>query len=418
MKGKTMGRGVKALAVSLAIGLGMTACSRDYVLGYLYVPNAQNPATITAYAIDYQSGALTQLSDSPITLNGADASTLVVSPDNEHLYVALRGTNSSSIAVLDIGTDGKLYAAQYQPVVTGGGLTGSIPTALAIDPAGNFLYVTFLYQNGFGPLNPGPGGIAIFPIVHSSTPTTNGQLGAPLMNTTIGTTAATPLPYVPVGDNPVGITIPATGGYVYVVDQEQPLTPSAHGVLLAFTENTSTGVLSVAGSYPGGVKAGTTPSAIAEDPTGHFIYVTDEATNQMYGYLATTGGVPQAMLNSPFNTSLYPVAITIDPRGTFIYVANYASSTVSTYVINSATGAVSGGTGITVATGPTCVTVDPALGLYLYTSNYTDNSVSASQLNPHTGALTQVQGTQFSSQPLPTCAVAVANGAHATQIVE
>jgi hypothetical protein len=87
-------------------------------------------------------------------------------------------------------------------------------------------------------------------------------------------------------------------------------------------------------------------------------------------------------------------------------------------VINTATGAVSGGTGITVATGPTCVTVDPALGLYLYTSNNTDNSVSAAQLNPHTGALTAVEGTQFSAQPLPTCAVAVANGAHATQIVE
>ncbi len=125
------------------------------------------------------------------------------------------------------------------------------------------------------------------------------------------------------------------------------------------------------------------------------------------------------MLNSPFTTALYPVAVTIDPRGTFVYVANFSSSTVSSYVINKATGALSGAAGgISVATGPTCVTIDPALGVYLYTSNNTDNSVSAEKLDPHTGALAQVQGTQFSSQAQPTCAVAVANGAHATQIVE
>ena len=419
MKGNHTGRGLKALAVSMAIGLGMTACSRDYVLGYLYVTNATSPATVSAYAIDYQTGALTQLTDSPVTLNGADATSLVASPDNKHLYVTLRGTNTSSINVLDIGTDGKLYNAQTVPVVQGDNLVGSIPTSIAIDPQGNFIYVTFLYQNGYTTLNPGPGGIAVYPIIHSTTSaTTDGTLGNPVNNTTIGTTAANPLPYVPLGHNPVGIAIPKTGGFVYVIDQENPLTSSARGVLLAFSQNTTTGVLSVVGNYPAGVAAGTTPSAIAEDPSGKFIYVTDEATNQLYGYLATTGGVPQAMLNSPFNTSLYPLGVTVDPRGEYVYVANFASSTVSTYVINGATGAVSGGTGVTVATGPTCVTIDPALGIYLYTSNNTDNSVSAAQLDPHTGALSQVEGTQFSSQPLPTCAVAVANGAHATQIVE
>jgi 6-phosphogluconolactonase len=70
-----------------------------------------------------------------------------------------------------------------------------------------------------------------------------------------------------------------------------------------------------------------------------------------------------------------------------------------------------------VATGPNCVVIEPALGIYLYTSNNTDNSVSAQQLDPHTGSLKPVQGTQFSAQPLPTCAVAIANGAHATQLV-
>ena len=394
MKGNNMGRVLKALAVSMAVGLGMTACSRDYTVGYLYVTNAKaTPGVITAYAIDYQSGALIQLSDSPISSGGNNPVTLAASPNGLFLYVINQGT--STVVEFAINPDGTITTKNTYSVVTGNAT--SSPTALAIDPAGKFLYVTYQHQTG----STGPGGLASFPI------NADGSLG-------------TALAAVALGNNPSGIAIPATGGFVYVIDQESPLTSSAHGVLLAYSENTSTGVLTpIVGSYNSGVAAGTTPSAIAEDPSGHFIYVTDEATNQLYGYTVQTGGAPLAMLNSPFTAGLYPVSIKVDPRGTFVYVANFASSTVSVYVINTATGALSGASGgAAVATGPTCVTIDPAIGIYLYTSNNTDNSVSAEQLDPHSGALKQVQGSQFSSQAGPTCAVAVANGAHATQIVE
>jgi len=394
MKGNNMGRALKALAVSMAVGLGMTACSRDYTVGYLYVTNAKaTPGLITAYAIDYQSGALIPLSDSPIASGGNNPVTVVAAPNGLFLYVINQGT--STVVEFAINSDGTITSKNTYNVLAGNATAS--PTSAAIDPAGKFLYVTSQHQTG----TTGPGALSTFPI------NTDGSLG-------------TALSVIALGDNPAGITIPATGGFVYVVDQESPLTSSAHGVLLAYTQNTTTGVLTpVTGSYFNGVAAGTTPSAIAEDPSGHFIYVTDEATNQLYGYTVSNGGAPLAMLNSPFVTGLYPVSVKVDPRGTFVYVANFASSTVGAYVINTATGALSGASGgASTATGPTCVTIDPALGIYLYTSNNTDNSVSAEQLNPHSGALTQVQGTQFSSQAQPTCLVAVANGAHATQIVE
>jgi 6-phosphogluconolactonase (cycloisomerase 2 family) len=411
---------MKALAASLAVGLGMTACSRDYVLGYLYATNAKaTPGLITAYSIDYETGALNQLADSPIPSGGNDPVAIVASPNGKQLYVL--NNQQSNVVAYNIGTDGKIYASQTVSVVSNGKITGTLPTAAAVDAGGKFLFITFTYQNGYTPVLPGPGGLATFPI------NADGTLGTALTNTTIGTTAANPLPYIPLGDNPVGIAIPATGGFVYVIDQENPQTASAHGVLLSFQENTSTGALTAitgnypSTTYPSGVPAGTTPSAIAEDPSGRFIYVTDEATNQLYGYTVNStplAGTPTAMVNSPFATGLYPLGLTVDPRGEYVYVANFSSSTVSAYVINGATGALSGAAGgVSVATGPTCVTIDPALGIYLYTSNQTDNSISAEQLNPHSGALTQVQGTQFSSQALPTCVVAVANGAHATQIV-
>ena len=416
MKWNSTGRGIKALAVTLAVGLGITACSRDYTVGYLYVTAATRTTSglVVAYSIDFQSGALQQLADSPIASGGNNPVTLVAAPNSKFLYVLNHDAPSSNIVEFAIGTDGKLYAQNTYPVVQGAnGVTGSLPTSAAIDPSGKFLYVTFTFQNGFTTAKPGPGGVAIFPINADNT------LGTALVNTTVGTTPANPLPYIPVGNNPVGVTVNPKGGYVYVVDQEKPAGSAPFGVLLAFAANATTGALTpIAGPTAGGFQVGATPSAVVEDPTGLYIYVTDQTTNQVFAFIANAG-VPTPNISGAANTGLFPLGITIDPRGKFVYVANFGSSTISTYTINgngSLTGIASAAaTG--VATGPTCVTVDPAIGIYLYTSNNTDNSVSAAQLDPHNGSLKQVQGTQFTAQPLPTCAVAVANGAHATQLV-
>jgi 6-phosphogluconolactonase len=401
MIGKTKSRSLKALAVSLAVGLGMTACSRDYVVGYLYATNAKlTPGVITGYEIDYQTGQLTQLADSPIPAGGNNTVTVVASPNGKNLYVLNHDT--STVVQYDIGTDGKIYPENTYSVVQGSGVTGTFPTAASVDAGGKFLYVIFTFQNGFTTVRPGPGGIATFPI------NADGSLGAALTNTTTGTT----LPYVPLGFNPVAIAIPAPGGFVYVIDQDGP-----PGTLLAFAENTSTGALSSIGVAAGipAVGAGGTPSAIAEDPTGHFLYVAD-STNNVLDLFTVTAGIP--LRTSTIPTGLTPMGVTIDPRGKFLYVANFNSNTVSSYTINASAGGLTPGTSFSVGTGPTCVAIDPALGIYLYTSNEIGNSVSGDQLNPQTGALIQIQGTPFNSQNLTTCLVAVPNGAHASQLVQ
>ena len=410
MKATNTSRGLKALAVSMALGLGITACSRDYTVGYVYATNAKaTPGIITAYAIDYQSGTLEQLTDSPIPSGGNNTVTLVAAPNGKNIYVLNQKT--STVVQFDIGTDGKLYPENTYGVVQGGGLTGTFPTNAAIDPAGKFLYITFLYQNGYTAVRPGPGGIATFPI------NSDGSLGTPLTNTSTGSV----LPYVPVGLNPEGIVIPATGGYVYVIDQDGP-----PGTLLSFAENTSTGALSPIGVTAGipAVGAGGTPAAIAEDPTGHFLYISDSTNNRLNAFTVAAGvPSPVASPNSTIATGLTPMGITIDPRGKFLYVANFNSNTVSAYTINTSTGALSGSGGnlpvqSAVGTGPTCVAIDPSLGIYLYTSNEIDNSVSGQQLDPKTGALEQIQGSPFSSQTLTTCVVAVTNGSHASQLAQ
>jgi 6-phosphogluconolactonase (cycloisomerase 2 family) len=412
MKWNKLGRGTLASILSLAL-VSVTACSRDYVLAYVYVTTAKPLTTssqdggVSAYAVDYQIGSLTPLADSPITA-GRNPVTLLASPNGLNVYVV--NHDDSSVGEYSIGTDGKIFLQNTYNV------TGSMATAAAIDAAGKFLYVTFTYQVGpngqqlYSPASPGPGGVTIFPIA------ANGSLGTPST--------------LKVGNNPVGVVVsrPKSGVvFAYVLDQE--VSPKA--TVLGFLQNQTTGALT---PTPGtvittdttgktvatGYGAGTTPSAIAEDPSSRFVYITDEATNQLYGNLVANDGSLVPMVNGPFATGIFPVGITIDPRGKFLYVANFSSNSVGAYAIDIASGTPVGSVGsasTTVDTAPTCVTVEPALGIYAYSSNNLASTVSAMKLDAHNGGLSQVQNTPFPSSGLPTCAVAVANGSHPTQII-
>ncbi len=425
MKFNTMVRGTLATAISLAMAFGLTACSRDYTDAYVYSASSQN-GTISAFAVDYQSGVLTQIAGSPFASQLSNPTTLVAAPNGKFIYV-IGGTQNSQVEEFAVGTDGKLYGQNTYNI------TGSYPTAAAIDSTGSFLYVTFTYQIGYTPASPGPGGITIFPIKSDNT------LGTP---TTVN-----------VGNNPVAIAVSApycsstpiipgntacaTGHqnvFVYVVDQEgSTFSPGALPVVLGFAQNTSTGGLSLLSAtafnstlktYQNtqNVRAGVTPSSIAIDPTTRYVYVTDKTSNQVIGYQIASGtsGNLTPLVSSPYTTGSLPVSLTIDPRGKYLYTANYNSSTVSGFSINQADGSLSGsgvGGSFTTGTNPTCITIEPALGIYLYTSNYLSNDVSGAQLNANTGALSAIANTPFNAGPLPSCIVSVPNGPHAQSIV-
>jgi 6-phosphogluconolactonase (cycloisomerase 2 family) len=229
-----------------------------------------------------------------------------------------------------------------------------------------------------------------------------------------------------VGNNPVGVTVSYFNHYVYVLDQE----PEPNATVLGFSQNASTGALTpVTGTtiataggktVATGYAAGVVPSAIAEEPTSRFLYVTDEAANQLIGYTVQSNGALVPMINGPFQTGLFPIDLTIDPEGTLIYVVNYNANTVQGYAIDLRTGTASGAVGAfatATGTGPTCVRVDNSLGVFLYTSNSLDNTLTGEKLDPNTGGLLQVQNSPFLGNGQPTCLAIVPNGAHATQII-
>jgi 6-phosphogluconolactonase len=387
-------RMAKASIVTLAMVLGLSSCTLDYVVGYVYMTtNKSNPGVINQYSIDFQTGALSAIG-TPIAA-GNDPVQLVASPSGKFVYVISQG--DSKVWEFAVQSDGTLAMKNSYS-------TGNSPTALAIDPQGKFLYVT--YNAGYTLTAPVSGGVSIFPV------NADNSLG----------TASTQ----PVGQNPVAISVSFFNHFVYVVDQEA----SPNAKVLGFSQNSTSGALSplpgttITGSgtttTTTGYAAGVTPSGIAEDLTARFVYVTDEAANQLIGYTVQPNGALLPMVNGPFSTGLFPVAITVDPTGKLLYVVNYNANTVQGYAIDLATGTPSGAVGaFSTATGagPNCVTVDPALGTFLYTSDKLDNTVTAEKLNPSTGGLTAVQNSPFPGNGQPSCLTSVPNGAHASQII-
>ena len=393
-----MGRAIAASILSLAGALGITSCSNDYTVAYVYMTTAKTlpHGLINAYQVDYQSGYLYTLADSPIDAGGRNTVGLVVAPSNLFLYTVNR--DDSSIVEFAIGTDGKLYPENTYKI------TGSFATAAAIDAQGKFLYVTFTYQNSstgqqlYTPANPGPGGISVFPINSDNT------LGTP---TTIN-----------VGRNPTGILTSPKNNFVYVTEQDSATSAN----LLGFLENTSTGALT---ALPGvtvnsgnvastGFPVGTSPAGLLEDPSATHLYVTDSVANTLSAYTIGSNGVPT--LAGTATTDSGPGGMTLDLSGKYLYVVNYNSNTIDGFTVGS-TGvpvrssvAASNGTG----TGPTCVSVigapstaNPRHGIYMYISNALTNNVTAEQLNPTDGSLEQIKGQPFGGSTLPSCIVTV-----------
>jgi len=437
MKFNTINRTAKAVALSLAIGLGTTACYRDYTAAYLYAAS-NSTGEISAYAVDFQSGVLTQISGSPFPTNLTNPSTVIAAPNGKTIYV-IGGSQQAQVQALPVGSDGKLFGGTGANLPAG----GTFPTAAAIDSAGAFLYVAFTFESGFSPVSSGPGGVAIFPINSDGslgTPS-NVQVGFAPVAIAVSVPTCTATPAVGTNSSPNCVILGSSGStnngtnqsFVYVVDAETTVPPTTIGTapttatvgpptILGFVENPSTGALTqITGTNSlNGFNVGVSPSAIAIDPTGKYVYVTDKAQNEIFGYQIanTTTGALTGLVTSPFATGQFPMSITIEPRGKYVYVANYNSQTVSSYALSLSSGSLSSTTGSTFSTqtGPTCVTVESALGIYLYTSNFLQGSVSGGQLSPNTGALSAVPTSFFPSVGQPICLVSVPNGAHASQI--
>jgi 6-phosphogluconolactonase len=402
MKFSKTGQVFLAAAVSIGIGLGIISCGESNTIDYLYVTASKNnPGQISVYRVDQESGALTQIPDSPYPSGGRNPVAEVTSPNGANLYVVNHDDNT--IVEFAIGTDAKLYPQHtYQT-------PGTEPNAIAINAAGTLLFVLDTYQATYSDANPGPGVLVVFPV------NSDGSLGANVANGS--------LPYWPVEYAPATVNVTANGSFAYVANANtnNPTAADQRGTVSAFSVGSGGALTAVYPSTTPLPYAGVTPSASASDPTSRFLYVTDAASNELYAYTIGASGALTPLTNGPFATGVYPDAVTIAPSGTYLYVANYNSNSISAFQITQSTGtpsALAGATSYATDTGPTCVLIEPAFGRFLYTSNFLDSSVTGYQLNPNSGALTGTENSPYPSAGQPTCAAAVPHGNHPGEHVQ
>jgi 6-phosphogluconolactonase (cycloisomerase 2 family) len=243
---------------------------------------------------------------------------------------------------------------------------GTNPQSVAADPFGRYLYVANQVGNNVSAFS-----------IDSGT----GSL--------IAVTGPPPSPFS-TGAGPRAVTVEASGRFAYVAN-------AGDNTVSAFAITPATGLLTelVGVGSPFPLTPGTNPQSVAADPLGRYLYVANQGSDNVSAFSIDSGtgsliavtGPP----SSPFPTGLGtgPRAIVAEPTGRFLYVANTGTDTVSAYLIDAATGSLTGiGLPFSVAlgTGPVSLSADP-LGRFLYVANKTSNNVSAFAINPTSGAL-------------------------------
>jgi Lactonase, 7-bladed beta-propeller len=151
--------------------------------------------------------------------------------------------------------------------------------------------------------------------------------------------------------------------------------------------------------------AGDTTTAVALDPTGHFLFAANQgATGGAYSNTISVYSIDQStgaltpLAGSPFAATMAPIALAVAPSGKFLYVADYHDNTVTAFAISS-TGALTPVTGSPVVAGidgPRALTILPN-GKVLYLAASNDRAVYSYTVDTTTGALTAVMGSPLAA---------------------
>jgi 6-phosphogluconolactonase (cycloisomerase 2 family) len=425
MKLSRIGRVSMALVVSVAIGLGMTACGGG-TIGFMWVLGTQFNQ-IAAFKIDDFSGNLTTPPGSPFTSGGTNPVSLVVKPGGRYLYVINEGGGltpdakggvscptigggGGAIAEFAIGGQGVLT---FQQTFQSQGCT---PVWAAHDSTGNFLYVLDKYAPNTSCLpngQPEPpatacnGEITVFSVDPNTgrlTLVLNQQIKDP-------TTPGLQLTYFPVGALPKMMAVAGSCVFTLNNDANQTVYPYIGGSSGQLTLTTNSTINS------GAVRA---TSIIA---SGTSAYITDAGpanTNTPGQILPFTVGGTACSLNTitggptqNLSPASNPVYTLVDSKNQYLYIANQSSSnsttpnsSISAFTIlpNSTLQLIPDAPNnpYPIGAGPVCMVEDPS-NQYIYTSNG-DGTVTGKVLDHNSGKIANLsRGSTFTAVGQATC---------------
>ena len=281
---------------------------------FVYVAN--NAGGISAYTITRATGALGAVAGSPFT-PGTGYLGLAVDPAGRYVFAL---TTAGNIEAYTINNTTGVITINGSAIA----VASSLPNSVTEDPSGNFVYVAV-------------GAAGVVPLKIQ----TNGTLVAGSVQPPAPCTAA----------NRVAVTPNAR--FAYITDGTN---------VCIFAINSSTGALTAVTGGSGGSPvstSGTTPTGLAAEDNGHFLYVTNAGTNTVTAFTIASDGRLAAIAGSPFATGTTPVDVNSDPSGQFLYVVNSGGGTISLFTINSSTGVLSGGGTVGAGTTPVAIVTTP-----------------------------------------------------------
>jgi 6-phosphogluconolactonase len=290
------------------------------------VSNVSDLATISMYTINATTGTLSPTTPATVP-TGFLPQEIAIDPLGRFVYTANSDDSSVSMFTINQSTGALTPTAPASVSTLIPGELLSIPSFLTVDPTGRFLYVTASLSNGS----------AVFMYTINQT---NGFL-TPTSPATVVT-----------GGTPFQVVVDPSDKFAYVVNNLSG-GEMTDGVW-QYTINSATGVLTQ--NAQAAVAAGNAPTAIAVDPTSRFAYVVNRIDNtvSMYTIDPKTGSLtPNSATGNPaaaIATGVQPFRIGFDPTGKFVYVTNEGSA-ASIYTVNNdgtltnagATGVATGG---------------------------------------------------------------------------
>jgi 6-phosphogluconolactonase (cycloisomerase 2 family) len=338
-------------------------------------------------------------------------------------YVANQGelftSPAGTISMYSIETNGALKPLMPATV---GGDAGLFFSSLAADPSGRFVYATSSDPNFAGrvsmykieatgsltPNSPETTRAGVFPSSVAVDPLGRfvyvanrgfGEVGSSVSLYKINDGGSlTPIApgTVDAGRSPNSLAVDPSGSFVYVANQ---LTNDVS----MFQIDNASGVLNPRGA----VDAGISPSSVAVDPSGRFVYVANGGVGSpgsvsMYKIGAMGSLTPIAPGTLPAGTS--PFSLAIDPFGRFVYVANQDSKDVWIYTIDDTNGLLTMRGRADAGTSLSSVAVDPS-GRFVYVTSGSRiapialGTVSMYSIDQATGALTSIGTVDAGFQP-------------------
>ncbi len=347
------------LLIALVFGMVSTADA-----GYLYVLADEDAGNdVYGFHVNESTGELTALAGFPIPTGGAGndialvCHRIVADTLNNRLYVINNTSNTVSAFSVDPGT-GALTPMPFSPIAIGTGTWN----AMDIHPSGS-------------------------PLLVANGATGGGVVSINITATTAEIVAGSPFPMG--AATAFSNTFSVDGNYYYVGG-------NTGANIAGFSVNSSTGVLTPLKGSPFATGANN-PVAHAADSAGRLFLVNTGSTANPppLRVFTTTDGIPSPVTNNPFPSGLTQRRDSlIHPSGNFFIVAGNTGNNIGVYQINGsgADTTLAAVTGSPFAGGGTTANVLAVTpdGQFLYLGNRLSRNVSSFSVNTTTGALTNI----------------------------